>query len=202
VTTEPESTVWTGWDLRGGASADTAGGPPFASTEELDAYELLAVAGRGFRPPRYLTVGEPTGQPGEDAVVGIREVWALRYRKLVETAPRTVTPHAIYLLGVNPPSDLDDDELATFNDFYSTVHLPEVATRRHALRAVRYELTEVHKAPYSGAPRFLASYEVDEAGAANRRHTGPPYSSGPDVWQRHTTPWRLWYRHLDATPAS
>lgn len=200
MTMDPTSTVWTGWDLRGGA-AQADHEPPFASSDDATAFELLAVAGRGFRPPRYLTVDDPSHER-EAAELGVREVWSLCYRTLVETAPRSVAPHAIYLLGVNPPPDLDDDELATFNDFYSTVHLPEVATRRHALRAVRYELTDVRKPPYNGAPRFLASYEVDEAGAANRRHTGPPYSSGPDVWRRHTTPWRLWYRRLPGTPAS
>jgi hypothetical protein len=107
-----------------------------------------------------------------------------------------VAPHAIYLLGVNPPEDATDEELEVFNDFYTNVHLPEVAERRHALRAVRYELVRAVKPPYQGAPRFLAVYEVDEAGASNRRHVGPPYSTGPDVWQRHKTPWRLWYRRL------
>jgi len=52
------------------------------------------------------------------------------------------------------------------------------------------------RAPYQGAPRFLAAYEVDEESASNRRHQGPSYSPGPDVWQRHKTPWRLWYRRL------
>ena len=33
-----------------------------------------------------------------------------------------------------------------------------------------------------------------------RRHVGPPYAPGPDVWQRHSTPWRLWYRRLGDTP--
>ena len=89
-----------------------------------------------------------------------------------------------------------DLELVAFNDFYTNVHLVEVAERRHALRAVRYELVEEVKAPYLGAPRFLAAYEVDESSAAQRRHVGPPYSKGPDVWQRHSTPWRLWYRRL------
>jgi hypothetical protein len=65
---------------------------------------------------------------------------------------------------------------------------------------VRYELTNAIKPPYQGAPRFLAAYEVDEDGASHRRHVGPPYSSGPEVWQRHTTPWRLWYRVLSPTP--
>jgi hypothetical protein len=120
----------------------------------------------------------------------------LVYRQVAETAPEGVVPHAIYLLGVNPPESVTDEELEAFNDFYTNVHLVEVAERRHALRAVRYELVREVKAPYQGPARFLATYAVDEAGASNRRHVGPPYSSGPEVWQRHTTPWRLWYRRL------
>jgi len=97
---------------------------------------------------------------------------------------------------VNPPADASVGELEEFNDFYTNVHLVEVAERRHALRAVRFELETELRAPAKGAPRFLATYEVDEASAAQRRHVGPPYSKGPEVWQRHATPWRLWYRRL------
>ncbi len=131
-----------------------------------------------------------------DEFPGLREVWSILYRQISQTAPATQRPYAIYLLGVNPPDDVNGADLATFNDFYTNVHLVEVAERRHALRAVRYELVEEVKAPYLGAPRYLAAYEVDEPSAAQRRHVGPPYSAGPEVWQRHTTPWRLWYRRL------
>ena len=112
--------------------------------------------------------------------------------------PRTVVPYAIYLLGVNPPAEVTEAELEVFNDFYTTVHLPEVAARRHALRAERYELVREVRAPYTGAPRFVAIYEVDEEAASRRRHTGPPYATGPEVWKGHKTPWRLWYRRLGA----
>ena len=122
--------------------------------------------------------------------------WSLLYRRVAETGPASVAPYAIYLLGVNPPPEATDADLAVFNEFYTNVHMPEVAERRHALRAVRYELLDEIRPPYQGAPQFLAVYEVDEAGASNRRHIGPPYTSGPDVWQRHKTPWRLWYRRL------
>ena len=105
-------------------------------------------------------------------------------------------PYAIYLLGVNPPAEVTEAELEVFNDFYTTVHLPEVAARRHALRAERYELVREVRAPYTGAPRFVAIYEVDEEAASRRRHTGPPYATGPEVWKAHKTPWRLWYRRL------
>ena len=206
--------MWTGWDPRGGATARSDGSDLLGHLPEAAGqvrYELLAVAARGFRPPQYLTVlDQPAPGQGDPSGVGagasssevLRETWSAEYRQLAETGPQKAAPHAIYLLGVNPPEDATDEELKVFNDFYTSVHLPEVAERRHALRAVRYELVRAMKPPYQGAPRFLAVYEVDEAGASNRRHVGPPYSMGPDVWQRHKTPWRLWYRRLPTVQAS
>jgi len=196
---------WRGWEVRSGAraipdaiEAFERSSPPFPSTESR--YELLAVAARGFRPPQALSSHAVTeghrGDPDDDVYPGLRQVWSVLYREIAETAPSTQRPYAIYLLGVNPPDDVNDSDLVTFNDFYTNVHLVEVAERRHALRATRYELIEEVKAPYLGAPRYLAVYEVDESSAAQRRHVGPPYSAGPEVWRRHTTPWRLWYRRL------
>jgi hypothetical protein len=191
------STIWTGWDPRSGVSEEAVA-PAVTFVSQLGTgYELLAVAGRGFRPPKFLSVVGADSHAQSDMTevdATLRKVWSLEYRQLVETGPSNTDPYAIYLLGVNPPDDASELELAEFNDFYSNVHLPEVAERRHALRAVRYELAGTLKAPYQGAPTYLAAYEVDEAGAADLRHTGPPYSRGPDVWQRHSTPWRLWFR--------
>jgi hypothetical protein len=194
---------WTGWDLRSGAAADPAGVEQFVRSAPEDPatgsrFELLAVAARGFRPPKYLSQSPVTGEADAEEHDGLRTTWSLLYRPVAETAPAHVVPFAIYLLGVNPPADATDDDLEVFNDFYTNVHLPEVAERRHALRAVRYELEEEIRPPYQGAPRFLAVYEVDEESAANRRHQGPKYSSGPEVWQQHKTPWRLWFTRLGA----
>jgi hypothetical protein len=197
-------TSWSGWDPRKGVNADPHAveefertAPAFPSDEAR--YELLAVAGRGFRPPGFLvSVEHDRDEPTDMAYTGLRQTWATSYRQIAETSPATGEEFAIYLLGVNPPPDVSANDLDVFNDFYTNVHLVEVAERRHALRAVRYELIEEVRPPYLGAPRFLAAYEVDESSAAQRRHVGPPYSSGPDVWQRHTTPWRLWYRRLGA----
>ena len=197
-------TAWSGWDPR-------AATEPEAALDSLrsvrggygmeEAFELIAVTARGFRPPRFLRTvdlgGADHGDFGEDGREGLKLTWSLLYRRVAETGPASTIPYAIYLLGVNPPADATDADLVDFNDFYTNVHLPEVAERRHALRAVRYELLRAIRPPYQGAPRFLAAYEVDEAGASNRRHSGPPYTSGPDVWQRHTTPWRLWYRRVN-----
>jgi hypothetical protein len=55
--------------------------------------------------------------------------WSLLYRRVAETGPAVVAPYAIYLLGVNPPGDATEEDLAIFNDFYTNVHMPEVAER-------------------------------------------------------------------------
>jgi len=199
---------WVGWDVRGGKAAESDAAESFTRSAPDGSgpdthYELMAVAGRGFRPPRYLSTAllaeEDQTDPHDETGSGhesLRRTWSLVYRRIVETTPAQTTPFGIYLLGVNPPAGATDEELGIFNDFYTDVHLPEVAERRHALRAVRYELVREVQPPYQGAPRYLAVYEMDEAAASNRRHVGPKYSSGPDVWQRHTTPWRLWFRQL------
>jgi hypothetical protein len=203
----PDVVSWSGWDLRTGARADAQAmetfersAPRFPSGESR--YELLAVAARGFHPPLALSAtakgnGELSDSAAEE-FSGLRRVWSVLYRQIAQTAPASDRPYAIYLLGVNPPDDASDEDMVTFNDFYTNVHLVEVAERRHALRAVRYELLEEIQAPYLGAPRFLAAYEVDETSASQRRHVGPSYSTGPAIWQRHRTPWRLWYRRLGA----
>ncbi len=207
-------TVWSGWVVRGGASAEPDAAEPFTASAPRDPgggahYELIAVAARGFRPPRFVSTA-PTPRDAdadsqaddEPGTEGLRRTWSLVYRWVAETAPALIAPYGIYLLGVDPPADATDDDLDVFNDFYTNVHLPEVAGRRHALRAARYELVREVKPPYQGAPRFLAVYEVDEAGATDRRHSGPPYAKGPEVWQRHKTPWRLWYRRLARAPTA
>jgi hypothetical protein len=206
--------TWSGWDARGGAAVAADAPTRFAALPAETAetrYELLAIAARGFRPPRFLRSAaagpDHETEGGIDAEPAFREfkqTWSLEYRRLAETAPPLTAPFAIYLLGVNPPVGATQSELEVFNDFYTNVHLPEVAERRRALRAERYELVREIQLPYQGAPQFLAVYEVDEESAAHRRHAGPPYAAGPEVWQRHSTPWRLWYRRLaseaDAPP--
>lgn len=196
--------LWSGWDPRSGARANPEAletfersAPAFPSADAR--YDLIAVAARGFRPPQLLRANVASDEKiDDDEFPGLRQVWSVVYRQIAETVPSTQCPYAIYLLGVNPPKDVSNSDMVTFNDFYTNVHLVEVAERRHALRATRYELKEEIKAPYLGAPRFLAVYEVDEASATQRRHVGPPYSTGPEVWRGHSTPWRLWYRRLGA----
>ena len=196
------ATLWTGWDPSPGSSSTPEEFVRSRGAAGEVLFELLALAGRGFRPPRYLTVGDPARDEilGSDVASSspgaFRRSWSVEYRGIAQTAPASVTAYGIYLLGVDPPKDATVADLETFNDFYTNVHLREVAERRSALRAERFERVREILPPAKGAPRFLAVYEVDEAGASRRRHVGPPYSRGPEVWQRHTTPWRLWYRRI------
>ena len=187
--------LWQGWEPRRTVDLEQAIDLLTAPGHRGELFVLDGVAARGFRPPRLLTI-----TPAADATAlehetpaELRRVWAVTYRQIAETAPRQSVPYAIYLLGVNPPETLSPQELAEFNRFYTDVHLREVAERRRALRAVRYERVAEIKPPYPSAPSYLAAYELDETSAAARRHTGPAYSAGPTVWQQHTTPWRLWY---------
>jgi hypothetical protein len=187
--------LWQGWEPRRGTDLELAISLLTAPGNPGELFVLDGVAARGFRPPRLLTVAPAVNATAleDETPAELRRVWAVTYRQIAETAPRQSMPHAIYLLGVNPPDGLSSDELAEFNRFYTDVHLREVAERRHALRAVRYELADEIKPPYPSAPSYLAAYELDADSAAVRRHTGPAYSPGPTVWQQHTTPWRLWY---------
>jgi hypothetical protein len=197
-------TVWAGWDARGGVSLDE-GLKAFVAedgwNDNEERYELIAVAARGFRPPRFVSRTEFRPDAGElesPLNATLRQTWSMRYERVRPVPSDVVPPYAIYLLGVNPPADVSPGDLAVFEDFYVDVHVREVAERRKALRAVPHRLVEVLKPPYKGAPAFLTAYELDETSASVRRHVGPPYSRGPEVWQRHSTPWRLWYRRLMA----
>jgi len=187
--------LWQGWEPRRAVDLEQAIALLTAPGHWGEVFVLDGVAARGFRPPRLLTITPVVNETAleQEPPVELRRAWAVTYRQIAETAARQSAPYAIYLLGVNPPDGLSPEELAEFNGFYTDVHLGEVAERRRALRAVRYERAEEIKPPYPSAPSYLAAYELDEASAAVRRHTGPAYSPGPAVWQRHTTPWRLWY---------
>jgi hypothetical protein len=200
-------TLWSGLDLRSGAEGGVQArrasvrSTPWAAGAQGQRYELLALASRA-RPSAFLSaldLSHPfTATDTSDATWhdDLLITWSLLYRKVAATAPKQVEPYAVYVLGVNPPSGLARHETDEFNDFYTNVHMPEVTARRKCLRASRYELDQVVRAPKGGGPTFLAVYELDEAAAQVRKHTGGPYSSGPEVWQRHTTPWRFWYRTL------
>jgi hypothetical protein len=183
------------------------------SLVEVQRYELLATDRHGGFGAKLLTaltwggdpeVAESAGQSAPsllpDAPAAWRDgtstSWSLLYRYLAETGPTVDLPHAIYLVGVNPPRPMSDEERASFVEFYTGVHVPEVAKRRHCTRATVYELDRELLQPNEGTPQFLAAYEVADAASVVTRHVGFGYSRGPAVWEKHKTPWRLWYQRV------
>jgi hypothetical protein len=185
----------------------------YPSVVDVARYELLATDRHGGFGAKLLTGltwgGEPEldendlqhGSPQlHDAPAtweeGTSTSWSLLYRYLAETGPASVPPYAIYLVGVNPPAGISDEDRAAFIEFYTSVHVPEVAKRRHCTRSTLYELDRELLHPNEGAPQFLGAYEVADAAAVVTRHVGFGYSRGPSVWEKHKTPWRLWYRNV------
>jgi hypothetical protein len=185
----------------------------YPSVVDVARYELLATDRHGGFGAKLLTAftwgGEPKFEENDrqegssqlrDAPAawedGTSTSWSLLYRYLAETGPASVPPYAIYLVGVNPPSGMSDEDKAAFVEFYTNAHVPEVAKRRHCARATVYELDRELIHPNEGAPQFLGAYEVADAAAVVTRHVGFGYSRGPAVWEKHKTPWRLWYRSV------
>jgi hypothetical protein len=198
-------TLWTGLDSVPEVVAATSG----AELVGAHAYELLTGGSHAARSLLEVDLGEERpsdlGRDGGASLAPwlascssgeLEPTWAATYRRVGETGSAVTTPFAIYLVGVNPPRGAGPTEMEEFNDFYTNVHMPEVAARRRCLRATRYELDRQLFPAASSCPQFLAAYELNERAAATKRHIGGAYAPGPEVWRKHTTPWRLWYRRL------
>jgi hypothetical protein len=183
----------------------------YPSVSDVQCYELLATDRHGGFGAKLLTAVTWSGETDESAALsappllpdapaswrdGTSTSWSLLCRYLAETAPASAPPHAIYLVGVNPPGGMSEEERASFIEFYTSVHIPEVAKRRHCTRATAYELDRELIKPHEGTPQFLGAYEVADAASVVTRHVGFGYTRGPAVWEKHKTPWRLWYRRL------
>jgi hypothetical protein len=219
-------TTWSGIDLRTDDDGTIEEITAFYETDYLAAltaaypslvsvqrYELLATDRHGGFGSKFLTaltwdgeaeIDENNEQSASLALPdaptswrdGTSTSWSLLYRSLAETGPASAPPHAIYLVGVNPPQGISDEDRASFIEFYTSVHVPEVAKRRHCTRAMVYELDRELLRPNEGTPQFLGAYEVADEASVVTRHVGFGYSRGPAVWEKHKTPWRLWYRRL------
>jgi hypothetical protein len=180
---------------------------------DVQRYELLAADRHGGFGSKLLTAwtwggDEATNERAEASELaalpaaprawseGTSPSWSLRYRHLAETGPATTPPHAIYMVGVNPPRGMDDEDRSSFIEFYTGVHVPEVAKRRHCTRATVFELDREILSPNEGTPHYLGIYEVADAASVISRHVGFGYTRGPSVWEKHKTPWRLWYRRV------
>ena len=108
-----------------------------------------------------------------------------------------------YWVGIDTP-DVPPDHIAAFNDFYSSVHLPEVLANNPEFRSVdRYELTQPDARGDLG-PRWLARYTLDaeRAGQHIRDNTTPgdrgsytPFPAGIETVVR----WRLLWTVLSTT---
>jgi hypothetical protein len=180
---------------------------------DVERFELLATDRHGGFGSKLLTAStwggdqetdenavqsELPGLPGapkawsEGTTIG----WSLLYRYVTETGPASAPPHAIYMVGVNPPPGINDEDRATFLEFYTNVHVPEVAKRRRCTRATVFELDRELLSPKEGSPQFLGIYEVADAASVVTRHVGFGYARGPSVWEKHKTAWRLWYRRV------
>jgi hypothetical protein len=103
------------------------------------------------------------------------------------------------MVGMNIPADATPQQEREFDQFYTHTHVPEVVTNNAGfLTGRRYELVDRSL----NGPRFLAVYEVaTEADAhahlnraANPTGSSVRYSTGPEVWQKHDTLWRLMYK--------
>jgi hypothetical protein len=224
ITAADQFALWSGFDVKTDKAKDVARidhffkeGYESAISNRYPAiidsqrFELLAPDRHGGFGAKYLTLhtweslkafDQDTRQPLElggaapswDNGVEIR--WAVTYRQFFETTAPVARPLAIYLAGVDPPPGTTEEDLAFFVDFYCGVHIPEVAARRGCSRASAHELDRVLVSPPEGVPLFLGDYEVVEESKVITKHIGFGYKKGPTVWEKHKTPWRLWYRRL------
>ncbi|WP_028921940.1 DUF4286 family protein [Pseudonocardia acaciae] len=176
-------------------------GAAFLAAYEVDgeraAEEFLArETGNGGPPASY-----STGPPLWSELFVSR--WRVLYQRVAETSAPTVAPGAISIIGIDPPADADDAELAEFNAFYTDHHLPENTDRGGFSRGTRYELRHALKHPAPGCPRYLAVYELEDgsdesarAALAQLKAATETYTQGPSSWLRRSAPWRLWYRRI------
>jgi hypothetical protein len=126
-----------------------------------------------------------------------KTTWRMLWRQLATHGSSDGLPASIFLVGMNIPPGTDDAELAAFNQFYTSTHLPEVMAAAGYSRATRFELYRGFAHPDPGAPRFVAVYEADAVATEERqarRAARGSLSSGPPAWEAHDTLWRLTYR--------
>jgi hypothetical protein len=168
-----------------------------ASRFELDRADLRGVPGA-----RFVAVYEVGSERGVERYLdrnlltcGDRprysigpESWELHRRSRCRTIWRQIASHgapsaatrSIYVVGIDPPAGLTEEELTEFDDFYSNVHIVEVVRKRGFHRATRYGCEHAILVPPEGTPRSLAVYE----------------SIDPEDRQRHETLWRHVYRRV------
>lgn len=189
-------------------------------------YELSKQDSRGQFGPRWLAVYEtdaagarryidrdesteasdkPIYTPGPDLWSAMSVVWRVIWRRTHQVGTRPSALDSIFMVGMDVPSDANDEELEQFNGFYSSVHVPEVLKYAHYPRGTRYEADWRPEAQRDRVPRFCAVYEADADAARESEEAwaklavqtqSDVFSSGPRAWEDRVSAWRLTYKRL------
>lgn len=199
-----------------------AGNPGFLRGRR---YELAQDDTRGPRGPRFIAAydieskeaaqlyisrndgpasGRPVYSDGPAAWQQRDTKWRLMWQHVLNnpaTAQVSASPY-MYLVGMNEAAGSGEAELAQFNEFYNTIHVPEVLAGYGFVSGARYKNMRTFLHPEPGAPNFLAMYGIkDEAAATSFMKDrlsadpgGNSFSAGPPPWQNRDTKWRLTYR--------
>jgi hypothetical protein len=141
-------------------------------------YEMAEPDPRGKHGPRWLTIYEIDGEqsladylerhespdakpmgwtPGPAVWAEKRSTpWRMMWRRTLTTGTPSVDPDTLRVIGMDPAPGSDAVALAEFDEFYSTVHVPEVMGSTPFDHAARYErVSGFHSRP-DDAPRFCA----------------------------------------------
>jgi hypothetical protein len=199
-----------------------AGNPGFLRGRR---YELAQDDTRGPRGPRFIAAydieskeaaqlyisrndgpasGRPVYSDGPAAWQQRDTKWRLMWQHVLNNpaaAQVSASPY-MYLVGMNEAAGSGEAELAQFNEFYNTIHVPEVLAGYGFVSGARYKNMSTFLHPEPGAPNFLAMYGIkDEAAATSFMKDrlsadpgGNSFSAGPPPWQNRDTKWRLTYR--------
>ena len=198
------------WIADGNISDRVAADPTLVRAHR---FELLNPGREGRPGPRRLIIAELAGPRAIEGFMhdpeGSGYAGKSAWRKLAESGPPTGSvPYSIYIVGMDPPIETSADDMATFDEFYTKVHMPEVLADWGYQRGSRYEC--FYDAG-RGLPRFCAIYEADETAtlAIARRRADMARNglkvrrtAGPQVWNRRSTVWQLSYRRLAAGTGS
>jgi hypothetical protein len=199
-----------------------AGNPGFLRGRR---YELAQDDTRGPRGPRFIAAydieskeaaqlyitrndgpasGRPVYSDGPAAWQKRSTKWRLMWQHVLNNpaAAQVSTSPYMYLVGMNEGAGSGEAELAQFNEFYNTIHVPEVLAGYGFVSGARYKNMRTFLHPEPGAPNFLAMYGIkDEAAAQSFMKArlsadpgGNSFSDGPPPWQKRDTKWRLTYR--------
>ena len=199
-----------------------AGNPGFLRGRR---YELAQDDTRGPRGPRFIAAydieskeaaqlyisrndgpasGRPVYSDGPAAWQQRNTKWRLMWQHILNNpaaAQVSASPY-MYLVGMNEAAGSGEAELAQFNEFYNTIHVPEVLAGYGFVSGARYQNMRTFLHPEPGAPNFLAMYGIGDEAAAKSfmkdRLSADPggnsFSAGPPPWQNRDTKWRLTYR--------